>query len=348
MTCKRKYIITEIFLIITLVIFAKYSFGDNNDELLLKNLKQVSGTLPGHMTSEKNPITSEKVFLGKTLFYETRISIDGTVSCARCHLISFYSTDGLPKSIGHDSKINPRNAPTILNAADQISEHWIGNRLDVEDQAKQSVLGPAGFGMQSYEAVENKLKELTGYNQLFQKAFPDEKNPINIDNFAKAVGAFVRTLVTPSPYDAFIKGNMNSLTQKQKTGIRTFLDNGCITCHSSAYLGGQMYQKFGVFEPYRQYTRSENNDEGRYSVTKDENDKYVFKVPILRNVEMTSPYFHDGSVAGLRDAVKIMGKVQLAKTLTDSQIDYIVSFLQSLTGKIPDEILKAPILPMKE
>lgn len=325
--------------------FATPALASNGDEALLNQAKHIFGSLPKAMVSEKNPITPGKVTLGKVLFYETRISVDGTVSCARCHLIGLYATDGLKKAIGNNCKVNPRNAPTIFNAAGQISEHWIGNRTDVEDQAKQAVIGPPSFGMPSYEAVEKRLKGVKGYAALFQKAFPGEKDPVNVDNFAKAVGAFERTLVVPSRFDAFVTGDPAALTDLQKRGLKTFIETGCITCHSSPYVGGQMYQKFGVFEPYWQYTKSKDVDQGRYVVTNNEGDKYVFKVPMLRNVEMTSPYFHDGSVDHLHDAVRIMGKVQLEKTLSDQQIEDIILFLKSLTGQISDDVFKVPLLP---
>ena len=331
--------------VIFILIFACLSFAGNEDDLLLTQAKQIFGLLPQVIGSEKNPVTPEKVRLGKILFYETRISVDGTVSCARCHPIDLYAADGLKKSIGNNCKINPRNAPTVFNAAGQISAHWIGNRVDVEDQAKQAMTGPPSFGMPSYEAVEKRLKEIKGYGPLFKEAFPEDKDPVTVDNFAKAVGAFERTLVTPSRFDAFVKGELTALSDNQKRGLKTFIQTGCIACHSSAYVGGQMYQKFGIVEPYEQYTKSKEVDEGRYVVTKNENDKYVFKVPILRNVEMTSPYFHDGSVDHLYDAVRIMGKIQLAKTLPDQQIGDIIIFLKSLTGQIPDDILKVPLLP---
>jgi len=334
--------------LILILSFAGMSFANNGDEDLLNQAKQIFGQLQPLIVSEKNPVTSEKVELGKTLFYETRISIDGTVSCARCHPVSLYAADGLKKSIGNNYKVNPRNAPTVLNAAAQIAAHWIGNRTGVEDQAKQSVIGPPSFGMPSYEAVEKKLKEIKGYAPLFEKAFPGEKDPINVDNFARAVGAFERTLVTPSRLDAFLKGDQTVLTDPQKRGLKTFIETGCITCHSGAYVGGEMYEKFGVVEPYWQYTKSKEIDEGRYLVTKNESDKYVFKVPMLRNVEMTSPYFHDGSVGRLHDAIWIMGKVQLAKTLTDQQVEEISHFLKFLTGQIPDDALKIPLLPPSE
>jgi len=328
--------------------FSTLLFADTGEEALLKQAKSIFGPLAQVMSSEKNPITPEKVKLGKILFYETRISVDGTVSCARCHPIGLYAADGLRKAVGNNCKINPRNAPTILNAAGQISAHWIGNRADVEDQAKQSVIGPPSFGMPSYEAVENKLKEIRGYTDLFEKAFPGEANPITVDNFAKSVGAFERTLVTPSAFDAFVKGDRSALKALQKRGLKAFMEIGCMTCHSSAYFGGQMYEEFGVVEPYWKYTKSDPIDEGRYAVTKSEADKYVFKVPVLRNVEKTAPYFHDGSVGKLENAVWIMGKIQLGKDLGKTQVEDVVTFLKSLTGKIPEDALRVPLLPSKE
>jgi len=332
-------------IVLLLLSFAGHSFADNGDEDLLKQAKQIFSPLPQVMLSEKNPITPEKVKLGKILFYETRISVDGTVSCARCHPIGLYAADGLKKSIGNNCKINPRNAPTLFNAAGQISAHWIGNRADVEDQARQSVVGPPSFGMPSYEAVEAKLKEIKGYKDLFKEAFLGESNPVTVEKFAKAVGAFERTLVTPSPFDSFLKGDITALNEQEKRGLKTYMETGCIMCHSGPYVGGQVYQKSGIFEPYWKYTKSEPIDEGRYVVTKNEADKYVFKVPIHRNVVKTAPYFHDGSVDKLEDAVWIMGKIQLGKDLNKSQVEEIVTFLKSLTGKIPEDALRVPLLP---
>ncbi len=337
-----------VIVVISILSIAGPSWSSNGDEALQQQAKQLFGSLPEVIPSEKNPITPEKVSLGKMLFYDTRVSIDGTVSCARCHPFSLYAADGLRKAIGNNCKVNPRNAPTILNAAGQIAEHWIGNRKDVEDQAKQSVVGPPSFGMPSYESVQEKLKSITGYASLFEKAFPGEKDPITVDNFGKAVGAFERTLVTPSPFDAFVKGDTSALTDVQKKGLNTFIKTGCMTCHSSAYIGGQMFQKFGVYEPYWKYTKSKEIDEGRYAVTKNEADKYVFKVPVLRNVEKTAPYFHDGSVDKLEEAVWIMGKIQLGKDLGKSQLGEIVAFLQSITGTIPVPALTIPIIPPME
>jgi cytochrome c peroxidase len=324
------------------------SLSSNGDKDMLTEARQVFSPLPKLLVSDKNSITPEKVKVGKMLFYETRISVDGTVSCARCHPIGLYAADGLKKSIGNNCKINLRNAPTVLNAAGQISEHWIGNRTDVEDQAKQSVTGPLTFGMPSYESVEKILKENKGYAILFKEAFPADKDPVNIDNFAKAVGAFERTLVTPSPFDDFLNGSIDALTVHQKQGLKTFMELGCSGCHSGTFVGGQAYRKFGIAEPYWKYTKSEPIDEGRYGVTKQESDKYVFKVPMLRNVEKTAPYFHDGSVSQLKEAIWIMGKVQFGRDLTKQQLEDIQVFLQSLTGQIPEDALKVPILPVTE
>ena len=332
---------------LSLLFFSSASFGAGDDDLI-KKASIVLGPLPASMPSEQNPITPEKVRLGKILFYESRVSVDGTVSCSKCHPISLYAADGLRKSIGNHCKENPRNDPTIFNAASQIAEHWIGNRTSVEDQAKQALMGPPAFGMPSYDSVEKILRNFKDYQTMFKQAFPEDKEPVTADNFAKAIGAFERTLVTPAPFDAFLKGKKDALDERQKRGLGTFMDAGCSVCHSSPFVGGQMYQKFGIFEPYWKYTKSGKVDEGRFAVTKNESDKYVFKVPVLRNVAKTPPYFHDGSVDELKDAIRIMGKVQLGKDLTQQQIDDIAAFLHSLTGRIPEDALTIPVLPTKE
>jgi len=315
------------------------------DEELMNQAKTIFGPLPSSMPSAENPITPAKVKLGHMLFWEPRISIDGTVSCVKCHPIGLYAADGLKKARGNHDKENPRNSPSIFNAADQIAAHWIGNRTGVEDQAKQALIGPPAYGMPSYESVEKILKGIKGYVVLFREAFPNDKDPVSVDNFAKAVGAFERTLMTPAPFDDFMSGNAKALTSQQKRGLKTFISTGCLTCHMSPYLGGKMYQKFGVFQPYEQYTKSAQVDEGHFTVTKNPADKFFFKVPILRNVAETPPYFQDGSVDKLEDAVVIMAKIQLAKDLTADQVGDITAFLKSLTGTIPKLALTVPVLP---
>lgn len=318
------------------------------DEDLMTRARSVFGPLPASMPAADNPITPEKVRLGNLLFFEPRISIDRTVSCAKCHPPQLYAADGLRKAVGNHCKENPRNSPTVLNAAAQVSEHWIGNRTSVEDQARQALTGPPAFGMPDNASVEKVLKGMKGYVDLFKAAFPADKDPVTVENLAKAVGAFERTLVTPAPFDDFMQGKPSALSEQQKRGLQAFMDTGCISCHFSAYLGGQMYQKFGIVEPFRKYTKSATVDEGRFAVTKNEADKFVFKVPVLRNVAMTPPYFHDGSVDRLADAVGIMAKVQLGRDLATGTSGDIVAFLHALTGTVPDTLLQAPALPAEE
>jgi len=314
---------------------------------LAARAKELFGRLPAAMVSEKNALTPEKIRLGKILFHETRISIDGTVSCARCHPFGLYAADGLKTSVGNRCAVNMRNAPTILNAAGQISQHWIGNRTDVEDQARQSVIGPASFGMPSASEVEQKLRQIGGYRPLFEAAFPGDGEPITVDHLAAAVGAFERTLVTPSPFDDFLAGNRAALSERAAKGLGAFMDSGCASCHAGTYLGGGQYEKFGIAGPYWEYTRSEKPDEGRFTASKDEADKYVFKVPGLRNVARTPPYFHDGSVESLETAVWVMGKAQLGRDLSQEELLDLLAFLESLTGKIPEDALSFPELPGK-
>ena len=318
------------------------------DQDLMNRAKSIFGPLPASMPSPDNPITPAKVKLGNMLFWEPRISSDGVVSCAKCHPLGLFAADGLKKAVGNHCKENPRNSPTIFNAAAQISAHWIGNRTGVEDQAKQALIGPPSYGMPTYESVEKILRSMPGYVKLFREAFPQDKEPVTVDNFARAIGAFERTLMTPSSFDDFMNGKAEALNAQQKRGLRTFLDIGCITCHSSPYVGGQLYRKFGVFQPYWNLTKSQPVDEGRFAVTKNEADKYMFKVPILRNVAATPPYFHDGSVEKLEDAVMIIAKLQLNRDLTREQATDITAFLGSLTGAIPESAVKAPLLPLAD
>jgi cytochrome c peroxidase len=316
------------------------------DATLVKQARDLFGALPDVMASKDNPVTPAKVELGKALFYEKRISADGTVSCWRCHPLSLYGADGIAKSVGVRCRIADRNAPTVFNAADQIAQHWVGNRASVEDQAARSLSG--GMGQPSDEAAMARLKAIPGYETLFQKAFPDEPEPVTAANFGRAVGAFERTLVTPAPFDAFIKGKAQSLDDAGQAGLKEFIAVGCSGCHNGPYFGGRSYQKFGLVEPYWKRTLSPVIDEGRFTVTKDPADKHVFKVPGLRNVQMTSPYFHDGSVGRLADAVWIMGQVQLGLDLAEPRARAITAFLKSLTGRLPASALEVPLLPEAE
>lgn len=301
--------------------------------------------LPADLSTAGSPTTAERVELGRLLFFDPRISADGAVSCARCHQPALYGADGLPRSIGAEHRTHPRHSQTVLNAATQFVQHWRGDRTSVEDQAVKALIAPPAYGNPSYEAAIARLKAIPGYAPLFAKAFGHEQTAITPDNWGTAIGAYVRTLVTPAPFDAFLRGDDAALTTAAKSGLRTFIQTGCVSCHNGVGIGGSMYRKFGVMEDYWRATGSTAIDKGRFDVTQDPRDLYVFKVASLRNVAMTPPYFHDGSVATLPDAVRIMARVQLGRALTDAETTDLVAFLGSLTGQMPSSFVTAPILP---
>ncbi len=312
---------------------------ENKYAELDKKVSSLFGTLPNEAVNPNNPITPEKVALGKSLYFDNILSVDNVQSCNTCHNLDTYGVDNMPTSKGDKGKFGTRNSPTTFNAAFHVAQFWDGREPDVEAQAGGPVLNPVEMGMPSEEEVIKKLSNVKKYQEMFAKAFPEEKNPITYDNMKKAIGAFERKLVTHSKFDEYVSGKTDALTDQEKQGLQTFIDAGCTACHSGPLLGGQLFQKFGIYGDYWTETKSKNIDNGRYDVTKKEEDKYVFKVPSLRNIEKTYPYFHDGSVADLKDAVRIMAKLQSNKNLTDKQVDDIVVFLKTLTGDI-DESLK--------
>lgn len=283
----------------------------------------------------KDSLQAVRAELGRRLFFENRVSMDGNVSCSHCHLPDKQATDGLPKAVGVFGKENPRNAPSIFNAAMNFKQHWRGDRESLEEQAEKSLLGPASFGNPDQATAMGKLKAIPAYADAFAKAFPDDKDPINSRNWGIAVAAFEWTLLTPSRFDAFLSGDAKALSPQEQAGLRKFIDTGCATCHNGVGLGGNSFQKFGVTEDYWKETGVTTPDKGRADVTKNDADLYVFKVASLRNVAKTAPYFHDGSVDDLTKAVKIMGKTQLDKALSDKEAAEIVAFLGSLTGPVP-------------
>ena len=197
--------------------------------------------LPSDMATPETPLTPERVRLGRLLFFDPRISVDGTVSCARCHQPALYGTDGLPRSIGAAHRQHPRHSQTILNAALQFVQHWRGDRTSVEDQAVKALPAPPSYGNPSYDSAMTKLKAIPGYPPLFAQAFPGTADPITPDNWGKAIGAYVRTLVTPSPFDRFLAGDEGALSPAAQAGLRTFLQVGCGACHNGVGIGGHMY-----------------------------------------------------------------------------------------------------------
>ena len=327
------------------VLFSIAAAAQAADTQLRTRAQSFFKVLPKDMASADTPLTPEKVKLGRLLYFETRASADNTVSCARCHQPALFGTDSLPKAIGAEHRPNPRNAPTVLNAGIQFVQHWRGDRTSVEDQATKALMALPSFGNPSYESAMAKLKAIPDYPALFAQAFPGQADPVTADNWGSAIGAYMRTLVTPSPFDDFLAGDDRTLSPASRAGLRTFMQIGCVGCHNGVGIGGSMYQKFGLVEDYWKATGSPSIDRGRFDVTQDPADMYVFKVPSLRNVAMTPPYFHDGSVSTLPAAVRVMARVQLGRTLADREVADIVAFLESLTGRLPDDFATTPRLP---
>ena len=296
--------------------------------------------LPAEAPAKDNELTEAKTDLGRMLYYETRISKNGKMSCNSCHMLDKYGQDNLPFSPGHEGKLGGRSSPTTYNAALHIAQFWDGRAPNVEEQAKGPVLNPVEMGMPSADFVVQVLRSIPGYVDAFKAAFPGDADPVTYENFGRAVGAFERKLLTPSRFDDYLKGNKTALTAAEVKGYETFAKTGCVTCHNGPAIGGAMYQKLGLVKAW-----PELKDLGRYEATKIETDKYLFKVSSLRNVTETGPYLHDGSVATLEDMVKKMADHQLGKTITDEETASIVAFLKVLRGDIPKDYIAPPKLP---
>ncbi len=286
-----------------------------------------------------HPLTDEMVNLGRMLFYEPRLSATQDMSCNTCHLLDQYGTDKLPVSIGHIGKPVTRNSPTVYNAAFQVAQFWDGRSPTVEAQAKVPILAPGEMGMETAENVELLLRSIPGYAQPFTAAFPGEPSPVTYQNVGLAIGAFERKLSLPSRFDKFLLGDHAQLTTAEQRGLTTFITLGCTTCHMGMPIGGSLYKKLGEHEPFP------TDDVGRFAVTGRPEDKYVFKVPSLRNVAQTGPYMHNGKISTLDEMVRIMARYQLGKAVTDAQVTDIVAFLNALTGDIPTTYIAQPQLP---
>jgi len=279
----------------------------------------------------------EKVELGKKLFFEPRLSKSGWITCNSCHNLSTGGADNLPSSIGHKWIFGPINSPTVLNAKYNLAQFWDGRAKDLKDQAKGPIANPIEMGS-THEIAVNVLQSMPEYVQWFKEVYGDEK--IDIDKVADAIAVFEETLTTPnSRFDLWLRDYDDIISKAEKEGYGLFKDKGCISCHNGVGVGGNSYQKFGLAKPYDKDTQTL----GRYNVTKKEEDKYVFKVPLLRNIELTVPYFHDASTWDLSEAVNIMAEYQLGLALTDNETEKIVAFLRTLTGDQPPIIY--PILP---
>lgn len=302
--------------------------------------------------------TPEKLALGKMLFFEPRLSDTRDMSCAACHNLSMGGVDGGALSGGHNAQLAGREVQTVLNAVFNKAQYWDGRAADLEDQVVNSVManpkamlktrgGPMAINPTEHAAAKQRtieqLKAIPGYAEAFKKAFPDQPDPLVYENIGRAVALFEATLITPdAPFDRWLKGDDKALSDEQKQGARLFIDKGCAGCHNGVNIGGASYAKFGVVSaPPAEYLPAD--DWGRFAVTKAVADKYAFKVPSLRNVELTAPYFHTGATFDLKHAVTVMGETQLGVKLSDDEAGKIVAFLKSLTGKQPEVVL--PILP---
>lgn len=289
-----------------------------------------------------NPASPSRVELGRMLFFDPRLSASHLISCNTCHNVGLGGTDILETSIGHGWQKGPRNSPTVLNAVYNIAQFWDGRAEDLAAQAK----GPVQASVEMNNKPDNlvaTLKSIPGYPPLFRKAFPGQGDPVTFDNVAKAIEVFEATLVTPdAPFDKYLKGNRKAISSTAEQGLALFLDKGCVACHSGVNMGGTGYFPFGVREDPGPVVRPVD-DTGRYKVTSTAADKYVFRSPSLRNVAITMPYFHSGKVWKLKDAVKIMGSAQLGTTITDTEAEKIVTFLDTLTGAQPK--IMHPVLP---
>ncbi len=303
--------------------------------------KTFFGQLPEVAENPNNPITPEKLALGKALYFDPILSKNKTQSCNTCHDLATYGVDNKQFSPG-DGKgtLGGRNAPTTLNAALHVAQFWDGRAPDVEAQAGGPVLNPVEMGMGSEKEAITRVAADPKYKDLFAKAFPDSKDPISWDNLTKAIAAFERKLITPSKFDDYLAGNDTILNTQEKNGLKLFIERGCIACHTGPALGGGTFQKFGVYGDYWKETKSAKVDEGKSAVSKKAEEKNFFKVPSLRNITKTYPYFHDGSIADIKEAVRIMGKLQLNQELKPEEINDIVAFFETLTGTVPPEYMK--------
>ncbi|MCI0683005.1 MAG: c-type cytochrome [Gemmataceae bacterium] len=272
------------------------------------------------------------VTLGHALFWDTRLSANGKVACASCHMASDWGADARRFSVDAKGKNTGRNSQTVLNAMLQPSLRWTGDRKSGAHQAEKSLTGSMGFA--SADVAVPLLKKL-GYEAAFKSAFPKDAAPVSPANYAKAIEAYQATLLTPAPFDRFLEGQDDALNAKQQAGLKEFLNHGCAKCHSGPLLGGGSIRKFGVEKEYWTATKSEKKDAGLFTATKKEADLYKFRVSNLRNVAKTGPYFHDGSVADLKEAVQVMADVQLGNRLSDADAAAIVAFLETLTGDVP-------------
>ncbi|EZP38939.1 Cytochrome C551 peroxidase protein [Janthinobacterium lividum] len=303
----------------------------------------LSGALHAASKEPIQPITAAKVAnpamveLGKKLFFDPRLSRSGFISCNSCHNLSMGGTDNIKTSIGHNWQRGPINSPTVLNASMNVAQFWDGRAKDLQEQAGGPIANPGEMAF-THELAIDVLASIPAYRAEFRQVFGQDK--LSIEQVTRAIAAFEEVLVTPgSRFDQWLSGKKSALTKDELAGYQLFKSSGCIACHNGPAVGGNTFQKMGVVEPYKTAMTAE----GRSAVTGKDADRFNFKVPTLRNVELTYPYFHDGEAATLTQAVDVMGRLQLGRTFTPDENAKLVAFLKTLTGKQPHIVL--PILP---
>ena len=305
--------------------------------LLALSALSASAALLDSVNIPKTPQQEAKIELGKMLWFDPRLSLSGKVSCNTCHDLSTNGADTKPLSIGYAGRKGTVNSPTVFNAEKQIAQFWDGRAKTLAEQATGPITNPLEMAM-TPELAEGVIRSIPGYRPYFEKAF-GSKNP-TFSEIAEALAAFETTLTTPNaPFERYLKGDKNALTQQQIDGLKLFRRSGCIRSHSGNLLGGTSFQKVGSVRPYV----TDNSSKGRMDVSGKPWDEMMFKVPTLLNVERTAPYFHDGAVKTLPDAVKKMADIQLDMNLSEKQVEEIVAFLESLNGELPK--IEKPTLP---
>lgn len=282
-------------------------------------------------------INLAQVELGKKLYFDPRLSKSGFISCNSCHNLSMGGTDNLKTSIGHNWQQGPINAPTVLNSSLNVAQFWDGRAADLKAQAGGPIANPGEMAFTHSLAID-VLESIPEYVTEFSQVFDTDE--ISIDLVTQAIAEFEKLLVTPgSRFDQWLMGDDSALTEQEVAGYDLFKSSGCTGCHNGSAVGGNSFQKMGIIEPYE----AKSPAEGRVAVTGIDADRFKFKVPTLRNVELTYPYFHDGEAETLAEAVEVMGKIQLGKQFSEEENAGIVAFLKTLTGEQPSFAL--PVLP---
>ncbi|MEA3288434.1 MAG: cytochrome c peroxidase [Candidatus Marinimicrobia bacterium] len=292
---------------------------------ILEKAKPMFAVVPDKMPGSEND-TPALITLGEKLYFETALSNTDEMSCNTCHDISTAGVDNMPTSDGTNGIPGPRNSPTVFNAGFHFTQFWDGRAADLNEQAGGPILNPAEMAIPDSATAVTNIKALKEYDALFTAAFG--AGSINFENITEAIAAFERTLVTHDRFDDFLRGDLKAMSKTEVEGLELFMGKACITCHMGSMLGGNMYQKNGLIKPYKNLA-----DEGRFEVTGQEQDKFMFKVPSMRNVALTGPYFHDGGVASLEETIIMMGDMQLMMQISEPEAAKIAAFLKSMNGK---------------